>query len=98
MTKAKILRLHFSDGQHHEGKPLHEAVVAKCRQMDVAGATVFRGFEGYGQTADIQRHPIIVLIVDTEERIRQLLPTLEELMDTGMIAINEVEMIRVQRS
>lgn len=105
MRKAKILRLHFSDGHRYNGKPLHEAIVRKCYDMNIAGATVFRGLEGYGETAEIHRRhviahdqPIIVVVVDTEDRIQELLPVVEGMMDTGMIAMSDVDMERVQRN
>ena len=104
-TKATLLRLHFSEGGRHEGKPLHEAVVERAKQLGIAGATVFRGLEGYGETADIHRahlmrrdQPIVVTIVDAPENIARLIPELEKMMDTGLIATSEVECIRVQRS
>ena len=104
MPKAKILRLHFNEGSQYNGKPLYEAIVRKCYDMNIAGATVFRGLEGYGETAEIHRHhliardqPIIVVVVDTEDRVRELLPVVESMMDTGMIAMSDVEMVRVQR-
>ena len=104
-TKATLLRLHFSEGDRHKGKPLHEAVVERAKQLGIAGATVFRGLEGYGETADIHRahlmrrdQPIVVTIVDAPENIARLIPELEKMMDTGLIATSEVECIRVQRS
>ena len=105
MQKAKILRLHFSEGSKYNGKPLYEAIVRKCFDMNIAGATVFRGLEGYGETAEIHRHhlvakdqPIIVIVVDTAERIAELIPVLESMMDTGMIAVSDAEVVRVQRN
>ncbi len=102
---AKILRAHFDEHDKHDGKPLYEAIVEKCREMSVAGATVFRGLEGYGESADIHRahlirhdQPIIVTIVDTDAKIRQLLPVLERMMDTGLIAVSDVEILRIRRS
>lgn len=104
MPRAKILRLHFNEGAQFNGRPLHHAIVKKCYDMNIAGATVFRGLEGYGETAEIHRRhliardrPIIVVIVDTAERLQELLPVVESMMDTGMIAMSDVEMVRVQR-
>jgi uncharacterized protein len=103
--KAKLLRLHFSENDHYNGKPLYEAIVAKCKDLKIAGATVFRGLEGYGESAEIHRHhivrsdqPIIVTIVDTEENLQRLIPVVEDMMDTGMIATSDVDYIRIQRS
>jgi len=104
-TPAKILRLHFSEHDRYRGKPLYEAVVEKCRELHIAGATVYRGLEGYGETAEMHRShllthdlPIVVSIVDSAENVARLLPVVEEMMDKGLIAMSDVEMIRIQRS
>ena len=101
---AKLLRLHFSEHHKYQGKLLYEAIVQKCRDLSIAGATVFRGLEGYGESAEIHRHhlvthdqPIVVTIVDSEENIRRLLPVLEEMVDTGLIAISDVEAARITK-
>lgn len=103
--KAKLLRLHFSEGDQHNGKPLYEAIVNRCKELKIAGATVFRGLEGYGETAEIHRHhlirkdqPIVVTIVDTEENLSRLIPEVEEMMDTGMIATSDVDYMRIERA
>jgi|SRR5579872_166774 len=103
MHKAKILRIHFSAHHRYNDKPLYEAIVQKCRDMNIAGATVFRGLEGYGESAEIHKHhlnahdePIIMVIVDDGDRIRELVPMIEQMMDTGMLATSDVEMMRVQ--
>jgi len=104
MRKAKILRVHFNEGAQFGGKPLHEAIVQKCYDMNIAGATVFRGLEGFGESAEIHRQhlvgrdqPIVVVIAESEDRIRDLIPVVEQMMDTGMIAVSDVEVIRVKR-
>jgi uncharacterized protein len=102
---AKLLRLHFTEHDRHQGKPLYEAIVHKCQELKIAGATVFRGLEGYGDTAEIHRShilthdlPILVQIVDTEENIQRLLPILEEMMDKGLIAMSDVSVSRIQKA
>lgn len=104
-SRAKLVRLHFSEGDRHGGKPLYEAVIEKCRELKIAGATVFRGLEGFGESAEIHRahltgkdRPIVVTVVDSEESIARLLPAMEEMLDTGLIATSDVEVIRVQKS
>ena len=104
-TPAKMLQLHLSERDKHLGKPLYEAIVAKCQEMSIAGATVFRGLEGYGESAEIHRHhwtahdqPIVVTIIDTEENIQRLLPVVEEMMGTGLIAISDVAVSRIQKT
>ena len=105
IKKAKLLRLHFSEGDHYRGKPLYEVIVDRCKALKIAGATVFRGLEGYGETAEIHRHhlirkdqPIVVTIVDTPENLARLIPEVEEMMDTGMIATSDVEYLRIEKS
>jgi uncharacterized protein len=94
---ARLLRLHFSSHDQHRGRPLYEAVVDRCRELHIAGATVFRGLEGYGETARLDRHPIVVTIVDSAENIEGLILELEAMMDTGVMAVSHVECIRFER-
>ncbi len=105
VKKAKLLRLHFCESDRYRGKPLYEAIVHRCKELRIAGATVFRGLEGYGETAEIHRHhlvkkdqPIVVTIVDTTENIERLIPVVEEMMDTGMIATSDVEYMRIEKA
>jgi len=95
---ARLLRLHFSERDRYQGRPLYEAIVDRCRELHIAGATVFRGLEGFGETADIDRQPIVVTIVDSAENIERLIPALEAMMDTGMIAASDVEAIRIEKT
>jgi PII-like signaling protein len=104
VKKAKLLRLHFGESDEYNGKPLYEAIVNRCKELRIAGATVFRGLEGYGETAEIHRHhligkdqPIVVTIVDTPENLGRLIPEVEEMMDTGMIATSDVEYVRIEK-
>ena len=101
---AKLLRIHISESDHYQGKPLYQAIVNKCREMKIAGATVFRGLEGYGGTAEIHkahvvRHdqPILITIVDSAENLASLVPAVEEMMDAGLLALSEVKVVRVQK-
>jgi PII-like signaling protein len=104
VKKAKLLRLHFGESDRYDGKPLYEAIVSRCLELKIAGATVLRGLEGFGETAEIHRHhlirkdqPIVVTIVDTAENLARLIPEVEEMMDTGMIATSDVEYMRIER-
>ena len=100
--KAKMLRIHFGEDDKWQGKPLYEAIVTKCRELDIAGATVFRGIEGYGASTLIHKknllrssdRPIMVSVIDTADKIRTLIPALDEMVDEGLIAMSEVEVIR----
>lgn len=82
---------------------MYEAILEKCMELRIAGASVFRGLEGFGDTAEVHRPhvlahdlPIIVQIVDTDENIQRLLPVLEGIMDKGLIAISDVQILRVE--
>jgi uncharacterized protein len=100
--RAKMLRIHFGEDDKWHGKPLYEAVVSKCRELDIAGATVFRGIEGYGASTLIHKHhllrssdqPIMISVIDTEDKIKTLIPALDQMVDEGLIAMSDVEVIR----
>ena len=101
--KAKMLRIHFGEDEKWKGRPLYEAIVERCRELDIAGATVLRGIEGYGASTIIRRRhlfsfssdaPILVQIVDTAENIQRLLASLDEMTFDGLIAISDVEVIK----
>ena len=101
--KAKMLRIYFGEDDKWKGQALYKAIVEKCRALDIAGATVFRGIEGYGASTLIRRPhllsfshdaPVMVSVVDTEEKIQQLLPALDEMVVEGLIAMSNVEVIK----
>jgi hypothetical protein len=104
-SPAKILRAHFCESDTYRDQPLFEAMVAKCRDMNIAGATVFRGLEGYGETAEIHRHhliardePMVLIVVDAAEKIERLIPAIEDMMKTGVIAVSDADMIRCEKT
>ena len=102
--KAKMLRIYFGEDDKWEGKPLYRVVVEKCRELDLAGATVFRGTEGYGASTLIRKPhhllsfshdaPVMVSVIDSEEKVRKLLPFLDQVVAEGLIAVSEVEVIK----
>jgi hypothetical protein len=104
--KAKMLRIHFTEANKWQGKPLHEAIIAKCQDLGIAGATVYRGIEGFGASARIyharslsfsKEVPIMVSVIDTEEQIQKLIPHLDQMISGGLIASSNVEVIRYSR-
>jgi len=104
--QARMLRIHFGESDKWQGKPLHEAIVAQCKELGVAGATVYRGIEGYGTSTRIHHAghwalskdaPIMVSIIDTEDQINKLIPHLDTMVEEGLIAISNVEVIRYFR-
>jgi len=101
--KAKMLRIHFGEADKWKDKPLYRAIVEKCRELDIAGATVLRGIAGYGASTLIHRShrlsfshdaPVMVTVIDSEDNIQKLLPFLDEMVDEGLIATSEVEVIK----
>jgi PII-like signaling protein len=100
--KAQMLRLHFGENDKWQGKPLYQAIIEKCREMNMAGATVYRGIEGYGASTLIHRRhllsfsqdlPLTVTVVDTAENIQKLVGVLDEMVAEGLIAISDVDVI-----
>ena len=105
--QARMLRIHFGEADKWQGKPLHEAILAKCMELGIAGATVLRGIEGYGSSTRIRHSshwkfssdaPIMLTIVDKEEQINRLIPHLDAMVEEGLIVISDVEVIRYSRN
>jgi uncharacterized protein len=101
---AKLLRILISESDRFGPRPLYEVIVDRCRELKIAGATVLRGREGYGETAEMHKahlvhsdRPILITIVDTSENVALIAAVVEEMMYTGMLATSDVEMIRVQK-
>jgi PII-like signaling protein len=101
--QARMLRIHFGEDDKWHGKPLHEAIVAKCMELGMAGATVYRGIEGYGASTRIHHAgywtlskdaPIMLTVIDIEENIEKLIPHLDAMVEDGLIAISQVDVIR----
>jgi len=99
---AELLRVFIGDSDRHHGKPLYEAIVEAARENHLAGATVLRGYVGYGahsriHTAKILRLsedlPIVVEIVDAPEKIDDFLPILDEMMAEGMVTVEQVKVV-----
>ena len=104
---ARMLRIHFGEDDRWQGKPLYEAIVARCKELDIAEVIVFRGIEGYGSGSRIRRSghwsfskdaPIQLGIIDTEERLEALIPFLDETIEEGLVAASPVEVIRYSRT
>ena len=101
---GKLLQVYASESDRYAGEALCVAIVQKCRDLGIAGATVLRGVEGYGESAALHkdhllRHdrPVTISIVDTAENLARLMPVLGEMMDAGTMAVSDVTMIRVRK-
>jgi uncharacterized protein len=99
---AMLLRIFIGESDRWKHQPLYEAIVLKAREQHLAGATVLRGPMGFGKssrlhTAKILRLsmdlPLVIEIVDSEERIQGFLPLLNEMMKGGLVTLERVKVI-----
>jgi uncharacterized protein len=100
---AVLLRIFFGEDDKFNRLPLHEAIVLKAREMKLGGATVLRGHVGFGHSSRIhttkilrlsQDLPVVVEIVDSQEKIDLFLPALDGMMTSGLITIEKVQVLR----
>lgn len=100
--EAMLLRIFIGESDRWKHQPLYEAIVLKAREMRLAGATVLRGPMGFGMssrlhTAKILRLsadlPLVIEIVDTEDKINTFLPVIDEMMKGGLITLEKVRVI-----
>ncbi len=98
-----LLRVFVGEADHHDGRPLYEALVLKAREMGMAGATVVRGVQGFGahsrlHTAKVLRLsedlPMVVEIVDREDRVREFIPVCDAMVRDGLVTIEPIEILR----
>ena len=102
-SQAKRLRIYIGETDHYKGRSLYQVLVEKAKQLDLAGATVFRGVMGYGANSRIHTAklidlssdlPLMVEIIDSEEYINKFVPYLDEIVQEGMVTIDDVEVIK----
>jgi hypothetical protein len=101
--KAVLLRIFIGENDRFGHHPLYEAIVLKAREQELAGATVLRGPMGFGHssrlhTAKVLRLsedlPVVVEIIDSEQKIAAFLPLLDEMVKGGLISLSEVRILR----
>lgn len=97
-----LMRIHIGESDKHHGKPLYEAIVELLRSRHFAGATVLRAIMGFGANARLHTDrlellsldlPIIVEVVETEERIQEVLPLIDEMMGGGLITLERARVV-----
>ena len=107
LQAAKLLRIYLAESDRSGGRPLHEIIVEKCREMQIAGATVLRAHEGFGSGPEIHHahllahdRPIKIMIVDNPAKIERLIPELESLLQSlllgGTMVVSKVQAMRVR--
>lgn len=97
-----LVRIYIGESDHVDGKPLYQAIVERLRERGLAGATVLRGIEGFGAKAHLHTTrllrlsedlPVLIEIVDQEDKIRAILPELDAMVGDGLITLEKVEVI-----
>jgi PII-like signaling protein len=100
---AKMLRVIISEDDKWEGEPLYEAIVKRLIMTDIAGATVYKAIAGYGphkryhKKKTLATHgelPILITVMDTEEKINKVIPILDELVGEGIVVLSNVQVIK----
>lgn len=100
---ATLLRVFVGQDERYEHQPVYEAIVMKAREHHLAGATVLRGPLGFGHSSRIhttkvlrlsQDLPMVVEIVDTEEKINAFLPVLDAMIGSGLVTLEKVQVLR----
>ncbi len=101
-AEGKLLRIFIGEQDKWHGEPLHEAIVHLARKEGMAGATAIKGFLGFGAKSHLHTTkllrlsedlPIVIEIVDSEEKINQFLPHLDEMVKEGLITLEKVNVI-----
>lgn len=102
-----LLRVFIGESDHWDGRPLYEAIVLKARELHLAGATVLKGVMGFGASSRLHTSkvlalsedlPLVVEIVDSREKLEELLPFLDEVVKDGLVTIERAEVIRYRGS
>jgi PII-like signaling protein len=102
--KAKLMRIFLGEADRWNGEPLYDAIVNRLLMMDVGGATVYKGILGYGAKGHTHKHnllhtnrdlPIMISVVETEEKLRQAAEAVEEMLEDGLIVVSDVDIVRL---
>jgi hypothetical protein len=100
---AVLLRIFFGENDKYGQLPLYEAIVLKAREMHLAGATVLRGPIGFGHSSHIhttkilrlsQDLPIVIEIVDSQDKIDAFVPVLDGMMSSGLVTLEKVQVLQ----
>ena len=101
--QALLLRIFFGEDDKLGGRPLYEAIVLKAREMHLAGATVLRGPMGFGASSRLHTTkilrlsedlPLVIEIVDREDKIDEFLPVLDGMMSSGLVTLEKVQVLQ----
>lgn len=102
-TLASLLRVFIGESDEYQGRPLHEAIVLKAREMGLAGATVLRGPVGYGRSSRLHTSkilrlsedlPLVIELVDEEPKIEALIEALHPMLGSALVTLEAVRVVR----
>lgn len=106
-SPARRLTVYIGESDVWQGKPLYHAIVLKARELGLAGATVYRGIEGFGANSRVHTArvlelssdlPVIVEIIDHVDRLQALMPFLDEAVTEGLVVLEDVEIVAYRRN
>jgi PII-like signaling protein len=101
--RARLMRIYIGESDHWKEKPLHKALVEAMRANDIAGVTVYRGILGYGAHRRVHKDkplhlshdcPIMLSVIDTEEKLQAFLPIVEQMVQEGLVVLSDVDIIK----
>lgn len=105
--KAKLMRIFVGENDKWRDKPLYKALIESMRANDIAGVTVYQGILGYGANRRIHKdtalhlshdRPIMLTVIDTEEKLRAFSPTLDSMIQQGLVVLSDVDVIKYTHS
>lgn len=101
--KAKLMRIYVGENDKWKDKPLYKAIVESLRANDIAGVTVYQGILGYGANRRIHKgstlslshdRPMMLSVIETEEKLRTMMPVLDEMVQQGLVVLSDVDIIK----
>jgi hypothetical protein len=98
-----MMRIFIGENDKWQDKPLHKALIESMRSNDIAGVTVYQGILGYGANRRIHKdsalhlshdRPMMLSVVDSEEKLRAFLPVLDDMVQQGLVVFSDVDVIK----
>lgn len=103
-AKAKLMQIFFGEADRWHDEPLYDAILKQLRMMEIAGATVYRGIDGYGAKGHSHKKsffhisrdlPVMISVVESEEKLNQAASAVEGMLEDGLIVISDVDVVRL---
>jgi PII-like signaling protein len=103
-AKAKLMQIFFGEADRWHDEPLYDAILKQLRMMEIAGATVYRGIDGYGAKGHSHKKsffhisrdlPVMISVIESEERLSQAASAVEGMLEDGLIVISDVDVVRL---